>query len=185
MASAILPPCNSVRLCAMERPRPLPSVEREPVAAHEALHQLLGGNIQGVAGDIQERDAQQFAALLRAEIGPRAGQAVLADIAQQIVEHPPEEPPVRLHTKPLGAQIKNRLDLRILQPGSAYSASACPSRTWASTASGWTVRLAGRRLGGLDEVLRQLFQPRALTHEHLEVLRRVREERPSRCSRPA
>ena len=28
------------------------------ITADEALHQLLGGNIQGVAGDIQERDAQ-------------------------------------------------------------------------------------------------------------------------------
>ena len=29
MASDIFPPCSSVKLCAMERPSPFPSVERE------------------------------------------------------------------------------------------------------------------------------------------------------------
>lgn len=84
------------------------------------------------------------------------GQAVLADIAQQIVEHPPEEPPRPPHTKPLGAQIKNRLDLRILQPVGILRLRLTEQDVGINCLR-MDRQIAGRRLGGLNEVLPSAF----------------------------
>ena len=67
------------------------------VAAHEALHQLLAAHVERFARDVAQRQRGAVRAGRRVEVDARAGQGVFDGVAEQVVEHAPEQAPVRQH----------------------------------------------------------------------------------------
>ena len=77
----------------MDRPRPLPSVFRD-ASPRKPLHQLVGGDIQRGGGDVAEGDGHLVLSRLTGEVDPGPRLGVLVNVAQQVLKHPPQQPPV-------------------------------------------------------------------------------------------
>ena len=66
------------------------------VAAHKALHQFLGGNVQRRARGVLEGHDRVAAGLFKRQINARAILRVFADVREQIVDHAPHQRAVHI-----------------------------------------------------------------------------------------
>jgi len=149
MASAILPPCNSVRLCAMERPRPLPSVERE-------------------LSPRTKRSISSAARLFERQVDARAVLGVLADVREQVVDHAPHQRAVHAAEKLLFRHDAHKRQLGRRQLVAVFALHLCQKFVHAAP-HGVHRQVAGRRLARLDQIFGELFELEGLPLEHGEV----------------
>ena len=172
-----LPCMRFTRLWAMFSPRPLPSVWREASPRTKALHKLVGGDVERVAGDVLDGDDRLFPFDGGVDIDARAGEGVFADVVEEVVEHAPEEPPVGHRARRRVGDVGYHDELPLLHAPPVLGEALFDylARIRAHEAD---VHVARARLAGLDQILGELLEALALPVEDLEIfgllLRRVR-----------
>ena len=139
------------------------------VAPDKALHQLIGADIQRVAGDVLDGEQDLVVLCSQIHIDPRTGHGVLAHIAQEIVQHPPQQAAIgQGHQIPLIG-----VDNHLQPPGGQFLVVVADSLVDDLVDHD---RLQGNgdvargRLAGLHQVLRQLFQPVGLPVQYGQIL---------------
>ena len=141
------------------------------VPPDEPLRQLVGGDIQRIPRDILHHHPHAVLSRLRGQIHPCPGHGVFADVAHQVVQHPPQQPPVGHSHRPRLAQSQHRLQHLVLQPLLILAAHLAQQHV--QVRRGRRYRYIPRGcLGRLHQVLRQLPQPLGLPVQHRQILPR-------------
>ena len=139
------------------------------VAPDEALHQLIGGDVQLGAGDILEADGHVFLVIGGHGVDPGVLQGVFADVAHQIVHDAAEELAVGVDGDGLLRRAGYQRQAAVGQPVLVFAHDLVEQH---GDVRGLQIyrQCAGGRLGRLHQVLRQLFQAAALAVQHGNIL---------------
>ena len=139
------------------------------VAPDEALHQLIGGDVQLGAGDVLQADGDGF--LVAGGHGVDTGvlQGVFADVAHQVIHDAAEELAVGADGQRLLRRAGHQRQAAVGQP---FLVLAHDLIEQDGHVRGLQIhrQRAGGRLGRLHQILRQLFQPAALPVQHGDIL---------------
>ena len=139
------------------------------VPPDKPLHQVLGADVQGVPGDILDGQVHPAVPGGQVHIDPGARQGVLAHIAQKVVQHPPQQTSVGHGLQVALVGVYDDLQL----PGGELLA-VVPDGLVDDLVDqdGGEVdgHVAGGRLAGLHQILRQLLQPPGLPVQHRQIL---------------
>ena len=138
------------------------------VAPDKTLHQLVGADVQGLPGDVLNGDDHVGLPKHGRHIDPGPGQGVLDHVAQQIVQHPPEELAVGQNVE-VRLQGHHHLQLSGLQPGAVLLHGLVHQLRNAGGHQRHR-QIAGGGLGGFHQVLGQLLEPLGLAVQYLEIL---------------
>ena len=135
------------------------------VAPDEPLHQLLGGDVQRVPGNVLDRQDHLSIPRPQVHVHPGPRHSVLADVAEQIVQHPPQQTPVRQGHQVALVGVDDYLQL----PGGQLLV-VVPYGLVDDLIDHDGLQLhgnvAGGRFAGLHQVLGQLLQPVGLAVQH-------------------
>ena len=139
------------------------------VAADEALHELVGVDVEGVAGDVLDRDDHQLSPAEGRDIDPGARQRILHHVAKEVIQHPPQEPAVG-HHRESRLQGGDRLQFFGLQSPAVLLHRLAHQLRHTGGCKGH-LHVAGGRFGRLHQILRELLEALGLPVEHLQVVR--------------
>ncbi len=139
------------------------------VPTNKAFHQLIGGNVQPLPRHIFHRYNGHARVALQIEINPCLRHGIFHNICHHVIKHPPQQPAVRENHRFFAGKRHNRLE-----PGSRQLFGVLPRdlpQQLADAGRGGIDRdIARGRLGGLQQILKQLFQPHRLTVQYFDVL---------------
>lgn len=138
------------------------------IGAHEALHKLVGRNVQFRSGDIFERDDAHIAISGGVQIDARAGQGIFADIAEQIIKYTPKKSAVCGNGDRIFGQTQNGDKLCGAE---FFIVFACRLLQKNADIQFFKVDLdiSRRCLGGFHKVCDELFEAGRLTVDDLDV----------------
>ena len=139
------------------------------VTPDEALHQLIGGDVQLSAGDVLEADGHMLLVTGRHGVDPGVLQGVFADVAHQIVHDAAEQLAVGIDGDGLLRRAGYQRQAAVGQPVLVFAHDLVEQHGDVRGLQIYRQR-AGGRLGRLYQILRQLLQAAALTIQHGDVL---------------
>ena len=139
------------------------------IPPHEALHQLVGGDVQLGAGYILEAHGHLPVCRDAGHIDPRLRHGVFADVGHQIVHDPAEQLAVGQHHGLPRRRLGHQRQMAVRQPILILAGDLAEQHTHIRGLQIHRQR-AGGRLGRLHQILCQLFQPLALPVQHGDIL---------------
>ena len=142
------------------------------VSAHKPLHQFLRRNIERISADILHGKNHGILLFFDVDIHSRVRLRIFAGVAQKVAQHAPRQIAVP-HGKQRGiSAVDDRLQMGVFQLFLIFCNCLC--RQLAHIRRGKLyLEVACRSLGGLNQVLGQLFQPAGLSVQNLNIFRRL------------
>ena len=135
----------------------------------EALHELLGADVQGVPGDVFQGNADLLVHRHHVDVEPGAGLGVLDGVAEKVTHSPPQEPPVGVDVEGLlrlaeqGRQPRGLQLVREFSQGLVHGFHCVDFRQLQGD-------VAGGCLAELNEIVNEPLHPAGLPGQDLQVL---------------